>query len=220
MAHVQVLAPAEETVPVVSEAPAEPNTPATDPTIAHAALTEINTTAPQVNGHDEPSSSVPNASVADDAANAAAESQWDNTNEAAASPDDWVKVPRDPTETETGLNATPAAAGPIQSWADDQPETELTPEVSITTPGMAVAGKGKASTESRLTLPKATVTQADDGFHQVQRNRARGQNESGGFRGRGRGGRGDFRGRRGDGRGRGQGRGGNPRGGRRNGGDS
>lgn len=149
MAHVQALAPAEETAPEVSEAPAEPaNAPVTDPTVVHAGLTEINTTAPHVNGHGEPSSGVPNANVADDAANAAAESQWDNTNEAAASPDDWVKVPRDPTETETGLNATPAAAGPVQSWADDQPETELTPEVSSTTLSLATTGRRKHGAEA------------------------------------------------------------------------
>lgn len=149
MAHVQALAPGEEAAPEVSEAPAElADAPVTDPTVAHAGLTEINTTAPQVNGHAEPISGVPNASVADDAANAAAESQWDNTNEAAASPDDWVKVPRDPTETETGLSATPAAAGPVQSWADDQPETELTPEVSFSTSGLAITGKAKCGVKA------------------------------------------------------------------------
>ena len=152
MAHVQALAPAEEPAPEVSEAAAEPaDAPTTDPTIVHAGLTEIITSAPQINGHAEPSSGVPNASVADDAANAAAESQWDSTNETAASPDDWVKVPRDPAETETGLNATPAAAGPVQSWADDQPETDLAPEVSITTPGLAVTGKRKYGVEANTT---------------------------------------------------------------------
>lgn len=44
---------------------------------------------------------------------------------------EWVdvKVPRDPAETETGLEATPAAAANTQSWADDQPDH--VPEVSI-----------------------------------------------------------------------------------------
>lgn len=116
----------------------------TDPTIAHAGLTEIDTTgatAPVTNGHTEstPASAFPeNADVGDSAANAAAESQWDAGNDlsASASQEDWVKVPRDPAETETGLTATPVSAGNVQSWADEQPEnppenpSENAPEVS------------------------------------------------------------------------------------------
>ncbi|KAI0385502.1 hypothetical protein F5Y04DRAFT_186887 [Hypomontagnella monticulosa] len=161
----------------------------TDPTVAHAGLTEIDTagaTAPFTNGHTEstPVSGIPeNADVSDNAANAAAESQWDTGNDLSASisQEEWVKVPRDPTETETGLAATPASTGNVQSWADEQPENP--PETQARAP-----------------------TEANDGFHQVQRNRPRGDRE-GGWRGRGRGDhRGGYRGH-GEGRGRGRGRG-------------
>ncbi|KAK9772200.1 hypothetical protein AB5N19_00675 [Seiridium cardinale] len=103
----------------------------TDPTVAHAGLTEIDTTgatAPVTNGHAEstPAPGIPaSADVGDSAANAAAESQWDTANNdlsASITQEDWIKVPRNPAETDTGLEATPAAAGPVQSWADDQPE--------------------------------------------------------------------------------------------------
>ncbi|KAI0851972.1 hypothetical protein F5Y00DRAFT_204467 [Daldinia vernicosa] len=120
-----------------TEAPVE-TTNGTDPTVAHAGLTEIDSTgtaAPLTNGHTEstPASApgVPeNADVGDDAANAAAEAQWDANNDLSASisQEEWVKVPRDPTETETGLTATPVSTGNVQSWADEQPENP--PEVS------------------------------------------------------------------------------------------
>ncbi|KAH8677602.1 hypothetical protein BX600DRAFT_450255 [Xylariales sp. PMI_506] len=204
IAHAKSFASAEpETASEeVDAAPAESTTlPETDPTVAHAGLTEIGSTgatAPTTNGHSEPapSSAAPaNADTGDAAANAAAEAQWDpasNDLSASITQEDWVKVPRDPTETETGLEATPAAAGPVQSWADDQPE---------------------ATSEAPVA--------ADDGFHQVQRNRPRGNGEGNNWRGRGRG---DYRGR-GRGEGRGRGRGGQGRGnlavrGGRRGGDS
>ncbi|KAI0136977.1 hypothetical protein BJ170DRAFT_37658 [Xylariales sp. AK1849] len=207
MTHVNLFSSTDEAEPVpeVSEvSPVESSKlPETDPTIAHAGLTEIDSTgatAPMTNGHIEstPDTGLPtNSDVGDSAANAAAESQWDaakNDLDASITQEDWVKVPRDPAETDTGLTATPAAAGPTQSWADDQPENP--PDVSETP-----------------SVP------ADDGFHQVQRNRPRGQGEGSGYRGRGRGD--GHRGRgRGDGRGRGRGQGrGNMgmRGGRRNG---
>lgn len=107
--------------------------PETDPTIAHAGLTEIDSTgatAPMTNGHGHTESTphsglTTSGDISDNAANAAGESQWDTpTNDLSGSitQEDWVKVPRDPAETDTGLTATPAAAGPVQSWADDQPE--------------------------------------------------------------------------------------------------
>ncbi|KAI1132373.1 hypothetical protein F5Y10DRAFT_231574 [Nemania abortiva] len=161
----------------------------TDPTVAHAGLTEIDSTGatePLINGHTEPATATgvpPNADVSDNAANAAAGAEWDtnNTMSSSVTQEGWVEVARDPAETETGLAATPAAAGNVQSWADDQPENP--PEVS-------------------------TPTDANDGFHQVQR-RPRGNDREGGWRGRGRG---EYRGHRGGhqegrgGRGRGRGR--------------
>ncbi|KAI0541355.1 hypothetical protein GGR58DRAFT_456781 [Xylaria digitata] len=178
-----------ETTETVAEsiAPVEAN-----PTVVHASLTEIDAgvTEHLTNGHTEPtppSGAPTNADVSDDAANAAAGSEWDANNALSSSitQEGWVEVPRNPTETETGLTATPAAASNVQSWADDQPENP--PE------------QAPASTD------------AGDGFHQVQRNRPRGHDREGGWRGRGRG---DYRGgHRGGhhegrgGRGRGRGRG-------------
>ncbi|KAK6824732.1 hypothetical protein PG995_015660 [Apiospora arundinis] len=165
VAHVQSFAATEEQAPEAAEATAD--APVSDPTVTHAGLTEIDageTQAPLANGHNE---GIPNASVTDEAANAAAESQWDTPNDMSASQEDWVTVSRDPAETETGLTATPAASGPVQSWADDQPENP----------------------------PETLAAQADDGFQSVQRNRPRGQGEGGEHRGGRRGGRGDYRGR-------------------------
>ena len=73
---------------------------------------------------------------------------------------EWVdvKIPREPSETETGIAATPAAPHNTQSWADDHPET----------------------------AEAAPAASADDGFQSVPgRNRG---NREGGYRGRGRGG--------------------------------
>ncbi|KAI0202572.1 hypothetical protein F4808DRAFT_66696 [Astrocystis sublimbata] len=163
-----------------------------DQTVIHAGLTELDingATEPLTNGHTEtnPHTGAPaNSGVSDGAANAAAGGDLDTN----VNQEGWVEVPRDPAETETGLTATPAATHNVQSWADDQPENP--PE-----------------------QPSAP-TDANDGFHQVQRNRTRGNDREGGYRGRGRGdhrGRGhhDGRGGRGRGRGRGNGYRGRPR---------
>jgi hypothetical protein len=116
------------------EAEAEPAKElGTDPTIAHASATEIaagdDVPASAMQTADASTNALANASVTDDAANAAAEGHWDNSNDMSIS-QEWVdvSVPRDPAETETGINATPAAASNTQSWADDQPDH--VPEVS------------------------------------------------------------------------------------------
>ena len=183
----------------VSEPTQEPkeeskNATGSDPTIAHAGLTEIDegSTKPFMNGHSEDKTAQLNdaADVADSAANAAGENQWDpentNTNNLAES-QEWVNVPRDPAETETGLTATPAAPSNTQSWADDHPE----PAAEVTA---------------------ATTQTESDGFQAVHRHRGRGDREG---HHHGRGGRGGERGHghhhrgrgafRGEGRGRGRG---------------
>ncbi|KAF2491755.1 hypothetical protein BU16DRAFT_530194 [Lophium mytilinum] len=180
VAQSQAAAPEPETAHPIS----------TDPTIAHAGLTELDTSGTITNGSTEvlDTPSAPAASSIDaGAANAAADEQWDK--QASAASDDpltesFEMIPRDPAETES-----PAVAAPnnsTQSWADD------TPDAAPAAPG-------------------------NDGFHEVQhRGRGRGgfQGEGrggGGYRGRG--------GRGGDGRGRGRGRGeGGFRGGRGRGG--
>jgi hypothetical protein len=117
-----------------------------DPTIAHAGLTEIDTgtVTPLANGHDnttaEATSGIPqNSGIDEGAANAAADSHWDTNVDLSAS-QEWVDVSlmRETSETDTGLTATPAApsntqgwAAPnAQSWADDQPEESPKTEVS------------------------------------------------------------------------------------------
>ena len=98
-----------------------------DPTIANAGLTEIDAasaTTPLANGHEssEPQGIPQNSGFGDGAANAAAEANWDNSNDLSTS-QEWVEVPRDAAETDTGLTATPAAPANTQSWADDQPDS-------------------------------------------------------------------------------------------------
>lgn len=99
----------------------------TDPTIANAGLTEIDepTTIALSNGHAETyenQGAPQNSGFGDGAANAAAEANWDQNNDLSTS-QEWVEIPRDAAETDTGLVATPAAPSNVQSWADDQPES-------------------------------------------------------------------------------------------------
>ncbi|KAM0325313.1 hypothetical protein ACHAQA_007298 [Verticillium albo-atrum] len=178
-----------------AEAEAQPTSetaPGTDLTVANASLTEITAGDDNAltNGGASEQAEAPvanNADASNEAANAAGD-KWDTGNDLSASAisQEWVNIPRDPAETETGLEATPAEAGNTQSWADDQPEQPTQP---------------------------AAPADPNDGFRQVPgRNRGNGNREGGsGFRG-GRG-RGDFRGGRGGFRGEGRGRGRGQRGG-------
>ncbi|KAF5874465.1 uncharacterized protein Bfra_004474 [Botrytis fragariae] len=154
-----------------------------DPTIANAGLTEIDdpVTSALSNGHQAPTfeeaQGIPQNSAFGEGGNAAAEANWDNNNDLSTS-QEWVEVPREATETDLGVNATPAAPSNTQSWADEQPES----------PG------------SKTPTPPVSN---NDGFHEVSRNRGRGDHR-GGRGGRGRGG---FRGDGYRGRGRGAPRG-------------
>ncbi|CRK05778.1 hypothetical protein BN1708_009729, partial [Verticillium longisporum] len=122
---------APETEQLETEGDAQPAAapaPGTDLTVANASLTEITAgdDAALVNGSASENAQTPVASNADasnDAANAAGD-KWDTGNDLGASAisQEWVNIPRDPAETETGLEATPANASNTQSWADDQPE--------------------------------------------------------------------------------------------------
>jgi hypothetical protein len=175
------------------EAPTEDTVPS-DPTIANAGMTELEdtTTIPirtnGVSGGELETHNAPEqASTTDDAANAVAEASWNPeasiTTDASATGEEWVQVPRDPAETDTGVTATPAGPANESSWAE---------EVAT-------------SVEEQK--------KENDGFEQVRGRhadgRARGRGGRGGrgeFRGRGRGGPGrggEGRGRGGPGRGRG-----------------
>ncbi|KAF7595165.1 hypothetical protein BBP40_007132 [Aspergillus hancockii] len=187
----------EEHAPTTEEV-ATDATPASDPTLASTGYTELqdssyNTETPAA---DEPTTAAsqpqqiapPAQTLVDDAANPVAESSWNPTTgdslASSTNTDSWVEVPRDPNETDTGLEATPAAAHNV----------------------IAEAASGNGA--ENVTIPKPP---GGDGFeavvhHQRQpsfRGRGRGGRGRDGFRGRG----------RGDGRGRGRGRGGRGRGG-------
>ncbi|KAJ5518468.1 Histone-fold [Penicillium expansum] len=103
-------APPEETTEVASEA--TPTTdPTTDPTVANAGLTELQDTS--FGTQAEPAASQvdqlapPAQTLVSDAGNSIAEQTWAPTSDESS---EWVKLPRNPDETDTGLQATPASA--------------------------------------------------------------------------------------------------------------
>lgn len=208
-------APATEAAWAEEAATTTEAAPVSDPTLANAGLTELQDTtfgadATVANGH--PTAPAPQhedvvppaQTLVSDAANAVAQSTWDpnasgiTTSTAAES---WVEVPRNPAETDTGLQATPATVdiGLKANPTAAEISGTLTDDAPAVPDSSAAKGKGS------------------DGFEQVvhhQRQHSgrgrggRGRGRGDGFRGRG--GRGEFRGR---GRGRGEFRGGRGRGG-------
>jgi hypothetical protein len=192
----------EETVPAGS-----------DPTTAHAGLTELQ--QPQINGI---SASEEIATPTVQAEGNVAGERWDSTSGAEKEniEDDYEVVPRPNEEVETPAVALGEASQPqtTGSLADDATVGNVAGEAWDTkAPGQEAAADSTPQTNGT----------PDDGFHEVA-GKARGGR--GGFRGRGegegrggRGGRGNGRGRggprggRGDGEGRGRGgRGRGPRG--------
>ena len=186
-----------------------------DPTIAHAGLTEQNepnivqpisnaSADPFVDGaSDEVTAQIVEQSAVGEDGNAVAEHGWaPETSTTTVGEDEWVNVnvQRDPKETDTGIEATPAATAPTtntngeNSWAEEVQETAAANET---------AQDGFA-----------TVTHQHRGRGRGGRGAAPGQRSRGdGYRGRGRG---DGERRPGaSGRGRGRGEGGGYRGDRR-----
>ena len=151
-----------------------------DSTVANAGLTELDdATAIQAEtdttithtGSDVAAVAPEQTSTGEQAANTVAEA-WDPQaslgTDNSATADEWVQVPRDLAETDTGVNATPAAAPQASnSWAEEVGAAATT------------AGEKPAM--------------ENDGFEQVKRERGRGggggRGPRGEFRGRGRGGR-------------------------------
>lgn len=238
---------AEETwVDSVAEANATPaeTAPVSDPTIAHAGLTELDTSA-QPNGVSAEAgtdtiTSPPQADAGDETGNAAGD-RWDTTAAGAEKPpmdDSFEMIPRPQDEVETPASAVPEAAPQEKSmsWADEPPAYDAGPSGNLAGESWDIKAAGEQS-DNAWAGPDATaqassnswadgatdaatgaVQEDGDGFHPVPgRNRGRGGRGRGGdgeFRGRGRG-RGGFRG---DGEFRGRGRGGF-RGGRGEGGE-
>ncbi|KAF1961174.1 hypothetical protein CC80DRAFT_402110 [Byssothecium circinans] len=173
---------------VAESQPTDPETITTDPTIANAGLTELDTSTSVKGGAEAAEeTSAPAASSIDAGAANAAGGDWEKPQSSSDDPlaESYEIVPRDLAETET-----PAAAAPVNattSWADEPVD------------------------------PQAAPANGNDGFQEVQNTRGgrgRGQHQGegrGGYRGRG-GPRGGGRGGRGRGRGDGGFRGG-PRGG-------
>lgn len=98
-----------------------------DPTIANEAATEIEAgDGPLTNGHGhaeaEPASNgLANANVADEAANAVAESHWDTSNQDMSISQEWVNIPKPTDAAETSADSS--ALDVIKpSWADDHPD--------------------------------------------------------------------------------------------------
>ncbi|GAB7352983.1 hypothetical protein MBLNU459_g3549t1 [Dothideomycetes sp. NU459] len=210
--------PAEDTVDaaIVAQS-AEPveSAPESDPTIAHAGLTEIGLS--QTSGTpaepDNTLTSPAQGSTGDAMANQAAESAWDNNGTTAGTEEalgeSFEMIPRDPSEVENPHE--PAMQTSTNSWAD---ETNAAAAATSSTQEPTNSNGAWAEPAAR-----AAATPADDGFHEVERRGRGGHRGDGQHRGRGRGrgghrggeqrGRGGFRGeRRGGGEGgRGRGRG-------------
>jgi hypothetical protein len=188
----------------------------TDPTIAHAGLTEQDDIRiPNGNSDDIETAGPPTGTVFGNAGNAAAEERWDT--KAAGDigmEESFEMVPRDPQETENRETHAPALAGSTQSWAD---ETSAAAEsADLANPGVAPTN-GDGFQEVAHHGRGGRGPRGSGGASRGQRGGSRGSGEfkgerrggprgGDGFRGRGRGGEGGFRG---EGRGRG-----GPRGGR------
>jgi hypothetical protein len=167
----------------------------------------------------------PNSSLGE-GGNAAAEAQWDATNDLSSSQEGWVNVSKDAAQPDTGITATPAVPSNGQSWADDQPDS---PAVEVRNSFIFIAKHAALDFRDLLfIMAKLIVLQLfvkplvwistnqnplqatpapgnNDGFHEVQRNKGANRGDGHGHRGHNdRGGRGRG-GNRGDGRGRGRG---------------
>ncbi|CAD0092941.1 unnamed protein product [Aureobasidium vineae] len=194
-------APAESTDATTVQP--EDTVPSSDPTIAHAGLTELGLNQPAE--EEKPvvvaDDQIAEASVDDGSANKSAETQWDNAAATAGTEeqldDSFEMVPRPADETEAVHE--PAQPQSTSSWADQT---------------SANATATEAAAENNNTTTNGLASTDAEGYQSVERRGGRGGQGRGG-RGRGgrggpRGGhRGSFRGGRGDGRGRG-GRGGAP----------
>ncbi|CAG8906935.1 unnamed protein product [Penicillium egyptiacum] len=103
-------APPKETPEVALEA-TQATDPTTDPTVANAGLTELQDTS--LGAQAEPAASQadqlapPTQTLVSDGGNSIAEQTWAPTSDESS---EWVKLPRNPDETDTGLQATPASA--------------------------------------------------------------------------------------------------------------
>ncbi|KAB2579599.1 hypothetical protein BFW01_g4825 [Lasiodiplodia theobromae] len=188
--------------------PVEETTVGTDPTVAHAGLTELDANVAPTNGEAPETSAVPTASVDDSAANAAGD-RWDTKAPGSEDPlaESFEMVPRDPTEVETAPEPAPATS--TQSWAEETPAA-ATPAAAPPAAAPPAAAEPAPATngDGFQEVPSSRGGRGRGNFQGERRGGYRGR---GGPRGEGRG-RGGYRGDRGDGyRGRGGYRGGRGR---------
>lgn len=196
----------------------DPSMPSgTDPTVAYAGLTEIDTNTNGVHGTggEDPLTSAPQADAGDVVGNAAGD-KWDpsaTTAEKGLMEDDYEMVPRPQDELETPAPAGSAPQEGKMSWADDQPAQPPLAAPSGNVAGesweskpagaaaddawngaeVAAQGGAQGSLDSDSAAKAVPAGEDSDGFHQVggrHRGRGRGRGGDGEFRGRG-----GFRGR-------------------------
>ncbi|KAJ5562235.1 hypothetical protein N7461_000996 [Penicillium sp. DV-2018c] len=176
---------------------AEETKPTTDPTMANAGLTELDD--PSLGAQAEPETSQadtlapPAQTQVSDAANPVAEDSWVPVSDDG----EWVELPRNPAETDTGLQATPAAADAglsnASAGADVTPQSENTAKSNG---GRRRRGQGSRGGRGRDAKRDGAEPRSNEGRGEGRaEGRAEGRPE-----GRGRGGR-NGRGRNGRGRG-------------------
>lgn len=179
-AWVNGVAQAEAGNDVGAAAAAEATEAPSDPTIAHAGLTELEDVAADqtATANTEAAEHASNQGTIDEgAANEAAREQWDTTKtQATGDPlsESWVSVPRDPAETEN--QHVGAAPGTTQNWADDVPNDPVSINVDATTP--------QANGGDEFHEVRGRGGRGRGGGHHDHRGRGRGR---GGMRGEGRG---------------------------------
>jgi hypothetical protein len=183
----------------------------TDPTIAHAGLTELEDIK-LVHGNDEVYAGPGQAGIDEGAANAAATINWESNASSGVDgmQDSWVSVPRPADETE--MNTTSAATNDTNNTGNTAAGWgESTPPANGTAPtNVPLSVNGAAPVNGTSWADDVPEAPANDGFHEVSHRASRGRAPA--AQGRGgqekRGGRRPRGGDRGRGSHRGRGRGG------------
>ncbi|KAJ5959100.1 uncharacterized protein N7479_006250 [Penicillium vulpinum] len=177
-------APPEETTEVASEA--TPATePTSDPTMANAGLTELQDTS--FGAQAEPAASQadqlapPAQTLVSDAGNSIAEQTWAPTSDESS---EWVKLPRNPDETDTGLHATPASADVGLNNSSVGADVPTQGDNGAKSGGRRRHGQGNRGGRGRNDAKRASEGRAPEG--RTGEGRGRGGRRSGrGGRGRG-----------------------------------
>ncbi|KAJ5794409.1 hypothetical protein N7457_001008 [Penicillium paradoxum] len=182
-------APPEENAEVAPE-----TNPTTDPTMANAGLTEVQDTP--LDAQAELSTSQadqlapPAQTLVSDAANTIAENSW------APPPDEseWAKLPRNPAETENGLQATPASADAGLNNGSAGAEVSTQGDNAAKSGGRRRRGHGTRNGRARGDTKRSSESRTGEGrtgegrTGEGRTGEGRGRGGRGGRNGRGRGG--------------------------------